>query len=110
MDREPRIVDQLNHLLQEAIHRRWTEFTLTAGAAPAIEGKGPWEDETLPAPAPLDADAMIARLADLAKLEPKGAETGRGRFSVKWERAVVTAYVNIERLDSGRRAHVELER
>jgi len=110
VDREPRIVDLLNHLLQEAIYRRWTEFTLRAGSAPSIEGKGPWEDETLPAPAPLDADAMIARLADLAKLEPKGAETGRGRVSVKWERTTVTLFVHIEKADDFRRARIEIER
>lgn len=110
MDREPRIVDLLNHLLQEAVHRRWTEFTLTGGASPAIEGKGPWEDETLPPPTTLDADALLARLADLAKFEPKGARTGKGKFSVKWDRAVVTMYVTIEEADGALRASIEVER
>jgi hypothetical protein len=110
VEREPRVVDLLNQLLKEVVERRWTEFTLQAGAAPSIEGKGPWEDETIPAPEPLLADAMIARLADLAKLEPKGAETGKGRFGVHWDRATLTLYVTIEKTAAGRVAKIAIER
>ena len=49
---------------------------------------------------------MLARMADLAKFEPKGSRTGKGKFSVKWDRAVVTMYVTIDEAEGVLRATI----
>ena len=110
-EKDPRVVDALNHLLITAIEKRWSTLLLEHGAAAvSIEASGPWEDEKLSGPEPELARAMIERLSILAQFKPKGAVTGRGSFALRWGKVTAQIAVDVEKTDAGLRAFLEFVR
>jgi hypothetical protein len=110
-EKDPRVVDALNHLLITAIEKRWSTLLFECAAAPVpIEASGPWEDESLPGPDPEKARAMIERLTILAQFQPKGAVTGRGSFAMKWGKVTAQIAVDVEQTEDGLRVFLEFAR
>lgn len=107
-EKDPRVVDALNHLLITAIEKRWTTLLLEAGKEPIpIEASGPWDDDKSAAHSPEQARAMIERLAVLSKIKP-GPVEGRGSFAMMWDKVTAQLLVSVEKTPDGLRAFVEL--
>jgi hypothetical protein len=110
-EKDPRVVDALNHLLITAIEKRWSTLLFECGQAPIpLEASGPWEDEKLEGFEPQLSRAMVERLAVLAHFKPKGAAVGRGSFAMKWGKVTAQIAVDVEKTEAGFRAFLEFVR